>query len=67
MLIGTAASRHAEDTKYFPDMVEYMDKCVGRVVKQIDDLVTRHGLACEIASPGFDGKQPVKFTARVAG
>ncbi len=28
----------AEDTKYFPDMVEYMDKCVGRVVKQIDDL-----------------------------
>ena len=28
----------AEDTKHFPDMVEYMDKCVGRVVKQIDDL-----------------------------
>ena len=27
-----------EDVRHFPDMVEYMDKCVGRVVKQIDDL-----------------------------
>ena len=27
-----------EDTRYFQDMVEYMDKCVGRVVKQIDNL-----------------------------
>lgn len=27
-----------EDPRHFPDMVEYMDKCVGRVVKQIDDL-----------------------------
>ena len=27
-----------EDTKYFSGMVEYMDKCVGRVVRQIDDL-----------------------------
>lgn len=29
---------HEEDTKYFPDMVEYMDKCVGRIVKQVEDL-----------------------------
>ena len=27
-----------EDTKYFSGMVDYMDKCVGRVVRQIDDL-----------------------------
>ena len=27
-----------EDTRHFPDMVEYMDKCVGRVIKQVDDL-----------------------------
>ncbi|MDB4459103.1 sulfatase-like hydrolase/transferase [bacterium] len=27
-----------EDPRYFPDMVEYMDKCVGRVIKQVDDL-----------------------------
>jgi arylsulfatase A-like enzyme/6-phosphogluconolactonase (cycloisomerase 2 family) len=31
------AARSAEDTRYFPDMVEYMDKCVGRVIKQVDD------------------------------
>lgn len=27
-----------EDPRHFPDMVEYMDKCVGRVVQHIDDL-----------------------------
>ena len=32
------AAHASEDTRYFPDMVEYMDKCVGRVVKQVDDL-----------------------------
>lgn len=33
-----AASQMTEDTRHFPDMVEYMDKCVGRIVKQVDDL-----------------------------
>ncbi|MDG2382301.1 MAG: sulfatase-like hydrolase/transferase [Pirellulaceae bacterium] len=32
------AAHSTEDTRHFPDMVEYMDNCVGRVVKQIDDL-----------------------------
>lgn len=32
------AARSKEDTRHFPDMVEYMDKCVGRVIKQVDDL-----------------------------
>ncbi len=27
-----------EDPRHFPDMAEYMDKCVGRVIKQVDDL-----------------------------
>ena len=27
-----------EDVRYFPDMVEYMDKCVGRVIDHIDNL-----------------------------
>lgn len=32
------ATHETEDPRHFPDMVEYMDKCVGRVVRQIDDL-----------------------------
>lgn len=32
------ALRHSEDTKYFPDMVEYMDRCVGRIVDTVDQL-----------------------------
>ena len=30
--------RLEEDTRYFKDMVEYMDKCVGRIVAQVDAL-----------------------------
>lgn len=33
--------RLEEDTKYFPDMVEYLDLLVGRLVKGIDDLKLR--------------------------
>ena len=32
------AERSAEDIRHFPDMVEYMDKCVGRIVDQVDEL-----------------------------
>lgn len=32
------ALRHHEDTKYFKDMVEYMDLCVGKIVLQVDKL-----------------------------
>jgi len=32
------AAHETEDPRHFPDMAEYMDKCVGRVVKQVDDL-----------------------------
>ncbi|MEM7230957.1 MAG: beta-propeller fold lactonase family protein, partial [Planctomycetota bacterium] len=32
------SARSTEDVRHFPDMVEYMDKCVGRVVQQVDDL-----------------------------
>jgi len=32
------SSRLVPDTKNFKDMVEYMDKCVGRIVKKVDDL-----------------------------
>jgi len=56
------------DTKNFKDMVEYMDKCVGRVVKQIDDLGIRdntiiifysdNGTHLDITSQTKDG--PVK-------
>ncbi|MEM0924997.1 MAG: beta-propeller fold lactonase family protein, partial [Planctomycetota bacterium] len=31
------ASRDEEDTRHFPDMVAYMDRCVGRVMQHIDD------------------------------
>ena len=30
--------RKDSDVKYFPDMVQYMDACVGKVVARIDDL-----------------------------
>lgn len=32
------AKRSVEDPRHFKDMVQYMDKCVGRVVQQVDDL-----------------------------
>ena len=32
------AAQSTEDPRHFPDMVRYMDKCIGRVVKQVDDL-----------------------------
>lgn len=35
---GNPAAYETEDPRHFPDMVEYMDKCVGRIVKQVDDL-----------------------------
>lgn len=35
---STPRLRDHEDTKYFTDMVEYMDRCVGRIVSNIDDL-----------------------------
>jgi len=31
-------AHETEDVRHFPDMVAYMDKCVGRIVKQVDDL-----------------------------
>ena len=31
-------NRSTENVTHFPDMVEYMDKCVGRIVRQVDDL-----------------------------
>lgn len=33
-----ASTRTEEDVRHFPDMVEYMDKCVGQVIRKIDDL-----------------------------
>lgn len=33
--------RHEADSKNFKSMTEYMDKCVGRIVKKIDDLGIR--------------------------
>jgi len=35
------ARRLEESTAYFPDMVEYMDEIVGRLVKHVDDLGLR--------------------------
>ena len=35
------ANRLVPDTKHFKDMTEYMDKCVGKIVKKIDDLGLR--------------------------
>jgi len=32
------ARRDEEDTRYFKDMVAYMDKCVGRIVDRVDEL-----------------------------
>ncbi len=32
------SAHEAEDTRHFPGMVAYMDKCVGRIVQQIDEL-----------------------------
>lgn len=32
------SKRFAEDTKYFKDMVQYMDHCVGQVVRKVDEL-----------------------------
>lgn len=36
-----AGDRLKNDTKYFPDMVEYMDYCLGRVVDKLDELGLR--------------------------
>lgn len=33
-----SANRLKEDPRHFKDMVEYMDKCVGRIVDQVDEL-----------------------------
>lgn len=35
------AKRLEADTSNFKDMVEYMDKCVGKIVKKVDDLGIR--------------------------
>ncbi len=32
------AGRSTEDVRHFPDMVEYMDQCVGRIIQRVDEL-----------------------------
>ena len=39
--IWANGNRHENDNKYFKDMVEYMDKIIGRLVKHIDHLGIR--------------------------
>ena len=57
--------RHAEDNKYFPDMVSYTDKLFGKLVKKLKDLgiydntiiifVGDNGTARYISTPMKDG------------
>lgn len=35
------AQRNTEDVRFVKDMIQYMDKCVGRIVDKIDDLGLR--------------------------
>lgn len=58
-----------KDNKHFPDMVHYMDKCIGRVVDKLDALGLRentllivtgdNGTGREITSP-MPGREPIK-------
>lgn len=58
-----------EGEKYFPDMVAYMDKCIGRVVDKLEVLGLRentlllvtgdNGTGREITSP-LPGRDPIK-------
>jgi arylsulfatase A len=55
-------NRLKDDPKYFPDMVEYMDECVGRLLKKIDDL----GLASNTLVLFFgDNGTPPEITSRM--
>jgi len=57
--------RLVADTKNFKDMVQYMDKCVGKIVEQVDDLGLRdntliifysdNGTHLDITSQTVDG------------
>lgn len=61
---GDAKSKR--DGKYFPDMVSYLDKNVGRVVAKIDELGLRENtLIIFIADNGTDKKIVSKMGARL--
>src|SRR5690606_14486518 len=36
-----SGDRKKTDPKFFPDMVEYMDRCVGQIVRTVDELGLR--------------------------
>ncbi len=52
-----ASKRLDEDTKYFPDMVHYMDKVVGRLLTDLDELgLSENTLVLFFSDNGTDSK-----------
>ena len=57
-----SGDRHKADPKFFGDMVEYMDECVGRVVQQVDQLGLRENTIILFFS---DNGTPREITSRM--
>jgi len=51
------AKRLDEELKYFPDMVHYMDKVIGQILKSVDDLgLAENTMVIFFSDNGTDGK-----------
>jgi arylsulfatase A len=57
--------RHAGDSSFFPDMVNYMDKVVGRIVQKVDELGLRENTV--IMFTGDNGTTTNIYTRMVDG
>jgi arylsulfatase A len=57
--------KHAGDSSFFPDMVNYMDKVVGRIVKKVDELGLRENTV--IMFTGDNGTTTNIYTRMVDG
>jgi arylsulfatase A len=57
--------RHAGDSSFFPEMVSYMDKVVGRIVQKLDELGLRENTV--IMFTGDNGTTTNIYTRKVDG
>jgi len=57
-------NRYAHDKKYFKDMVEYMDKMIGRIVTKLDDLNLREKTIILFIG---DNGSPVQIETKING
>jgi arylsulfatase A-like enzyme len=58
--VWESGNRHERDDKYFTDMVEYMDKLVGRIVGKLEDLGIRENTL--IVFLGDNGTHPSQIS-----